>query len=392
MIRRHVLSLITRLTSVAALLLVGCAASAESSGETATAATAAQAPMSAADSAAMRRRAMIDSLDLAQCAGALAAKAAADSVAADSARADSLAAAAAAAASDTTSVDSIVARSAPQPVVRRDTLWPVEGPRPIAGAVLPGCRIVAYYGNPLSKRMGILGELPPEQMLQRLDREIEAWAKADPATPVIPALHLIAVVAQGSPSAGGKYRLRMADTLIERVASWAERRNALVFLDAQIGHSTIEEELAALAKHLRRPNFHLGLDPEFAMKRGGVPGQRIGTLDASDINYAARFLAGLVEEHDLPPKVLVVHRFTRGMVTNARAIELDPRVQIVIHMDGWGPPRLKRDSYRSYVYAEPVQFTGFKLFYHNDTKAGHPLMTPDDILSLNPKPVYIQYQ
>ena len=68
------------------------------------------------------------------------------------------------------------------------------------------------------------------------------------------------------------------------------------------------------------------------------------------------------------------------------------RVQVVMDMDGWGPPHIKRASYKSYVYREPVQFTGFKLFYHNDTKAGHPLMKPADVLALMPKPVYIQYQ
>ena len=50
------------------------------------------------------------------------------------------------------------------------------------------------------------------------------------------------------------------------------------------------------------------------------------------------------------------------------------------------------ESYRDYIYREPVQFAGFKLFYGNDTKKGHPLMTPAQVLELEPKPVYIQYQ
>lgn len=344
--------------------------------------------MTAADSAALRKREQIERLGIARCSTAFAAKVIGEQARADSvARADSIAAAAAAdSAGDSTAV---AAAPAPAP---RDSLWPVEGPEVLSHAILPGCRIVAYYGNPLSKRMGILGEIPPDQMLERLDKEVAAWSAADPATPVIPALHLIAVVAQGSPSAGGKYRLRMADTLIERVASWAERRNAIVFLDVQLGHSTLQEELPRLSKFLERPHFHLGLDPEFAMKGGAVPGKRIGTLDAKDINYAIDFLSEIARTHDLPPKVLVIHRFTQGMVTSARRIELDPHVQVVIDMDGWGGPRLKRASYRSYIYPEPVQFTGFKLFYHNDTKRGDPLMTPADVLELFPQPVYIQYQ
>jgi hypothetical protein len=32
------------------------------------------------------------------------------------------------------------------------------------------------------------------------------------------------------------------------------------------------------------------------------------------------------------------------------------------------------------VEAEPVQFTGFKLFFHNDTKKGDPILTPGEVL------------
>jgi hypothetical protein len=271
-------------------------------------------------------------------------------------------------------------------------LWPVKGPAPLSGAILPAKRIIAYYGNPLSKRMGILGEVPPDEMLTRLDREVARWEKADPSTPVQPALHLIAVVAQGSAGRDGMWRTRMSDSLIERVYGWAQRRNALLFLDVQVGHSTLQAELPRLAKFLERPNVHLGIDPEFSMKGKHKPGTRIGSYDAADINYASRFLSELVASKNLPPKLLVVHRFTRPMVTNTKNIRLDPRVQIVMHMDGWGPPWMKLDSYHDYIYLHPVQYTGFKLFYKNDTKKGHPLMKPEDVLKVFPKPLYIQYQ
>jgi hypothetical protein len=317
----------------------------------------------------------------------------------DSVRADSAARAAEAAAPPIT-VPSVPGRSRKDSLAlvaavragMRDTKWPVKGPALLPGSILPSKRIVAYYGNPLSKRMGILGEIPPDQMLARLDREVAAWNKADPATPVQPALHFIVVVAQGAPGRDGKYRLRMPDTLVEKIYSWAQSRNALLFLDVQVGLSTVMAEVPRLEQFLKRPNVHLGLDPEFSMKGGERPGSKIGTMTSADINWTVNYLSNLVKANNLPPKVLVVHRFTRKMISGAENIRLDPRVQIVIDMDGWGAPWLKYDSYRDYIMREPVQFTGFKLFYHNDTKKGDPLLTPGEILKLTPPPVYIQYQ
>ena len=271
-------------------------------------------------------------------------------------------------------------------------VWPVPGPSPLAGSILPATRIVAYYGNPFSKRMGVLGEYPKDEMLRMLDREVAAWRKADPATPVQPALHLITTVAQGDAGKDGTYRMRHGDKLTEKVYGWAKERNALLFLDVQVGLSTIQQELPRLEPWLAKPDVHFGMDPEFSMKDGTKPGRKIGSYDAADVNWVIDQLARIVTANKLPPKVLVIHRFTRPMLTNAHKIKRDPRVQVVIHMDGWGPPSLKRDSYAAYVYAEPVQFTGFKLFYMNDRKYGGPLMTPKQLLALTPQPLYIQYQ
>ncbi|MEO7474222.1 MAG: hypothetical protein ABIY46_02715, partial [Gemmatimonadales bacterium] len=192
----------------------------------------------------------------------------------------------------------------------------------------------------------------------------------------------------GLPGPGGKYRLRHSDQTIERVLGWAEERGWIVFLDVQTGHSSVADELPHLVKYLERPYVHLALDPEFAMTNGGIPGRRIGTLDAADVNQAVEVLARIVEQRRLPPKVLVVHRFTQRMLTNHARIKLDPRVQIVIDMDGFGAPAFKEDAYKFFIVAEPVQFTGFKLFFKNDK----PMMTPEQVLGLWPSPVYIQYQ
>lgn len=272
-------------------------------------------------------------------------------------------------------------------------LWPVKTVYPNAGALLPFNRIVAYYGNLYSTKMGVLGQYPESEMLQKLETEIKKWNIADPATPALPALHYIAVVAQGSPGDSGKYRLRMPNAEIDKVLAMAAKMKAIVFLDIQIGFSNVQTEIPLLEKYLKMPNVHLGIDPEFSMKTGIRPGKVVGTVDAADINFASNYLANLVRENNLTPKILVIHRYTQKMVTNYRQIKTLPEVQIVMNMDGWGDEAKKINTYQQFVYKEPVQFTGFKLFYKNDVLTkGTALMTPNKVLKLSPQPIYIQYQ
>ncbi len=273
------------------------------------------------------------------------------------------------------------------------SLWPVKTVYPKPGAILPFKRIIAYYGNLYSTKMGVLGQYPEKEMLERLDVEVKKWEAADPSTPVMPALHYIAVVAQGSAGKDDKYRARMPDSEINKVLAIAEKINAIVFLDIQVGFSDLQTEVPYFEKYLKLPQVHLGVDAEFSMKTGIRPGKIVGTLDATDLNFAANYLAKLVKENDLPPKVLVVHRYTQNMITNYKQIKPLPEVQIVMHMDGWGGAAKKIGTYTRYIKSEPVQFTGFKLFYKNDVfDPGTVLMTPAQLLKLSPQPSYIQFQ
>jgi hypothetical protein len=272
--------------------------------------------------------------------------------------------------------------------------WP-KGPEALEGAILPKQRIVAYYGNPHSKKMGVLGEYPADEMLSKLDKAVAEWRAADPSTPVMPAIHLVTVVAQGAAGPDGAWRRRESAQTIEQAYGWAKSRKGLLFVDIQAGHSTLQTELPLLLKYLERPDVHLGIDPEFYMhyKREGLrPSSKVGQMMASDVNYVIQTLDKLVAEKKLPPKILVVHRFRADMVPDPQNIKPTPRVQVVMDMDGWGPPWLKFDSYRDYEVAAPVQFTGFKLFYHNDVRKNDLLLTPGEVLALRPRPIYIQYQ
>lgn len=273
------------------------------------------------------------------------------------------------------------------------SIWPVKTVYPNADALLPFNRIVAYYGNFYSKGMGVLGEYPTDQMLAMLEAEVKQWEAADPTTPVVPAIQYIAVVAQGSAGKEGKYILRMPDDQIDHALDLANRIHGIVILDVQVGMSTVQYEIPQLEKYLKMPQVHLAIDPEFSMKFGDRPGTVIGTMDATDVNFATQYLANLVTTYHLPPKILVVHRFTQAMVTNYKNIRPLPEVQIVMDMDGFGSKAKKYGTYNRVVAPEPIQFTGIKLFYKNDIRPpADGLLTPAEVFRLTPAPIYIQYQ
>jgi tetrahydromethanopterin S-methyltransferase subunit G len=278
------------------------------------------------------------------------------------------------------------------PIFAKEQKWYPQMPEFKDGSILPCNRIMVYYGNPASTKMGALGQYPRDEMLQRLRRQADQWQQADPSTPVVPGLHLIAVVAQGDPGPSGKYRTQIRDAVVDSIHQMAKSINGILFIDVQVGTDDIRSIMPRFDEFLKRPDVHFAVDPEFYMRGGVVPGRKIGTMYAADINWVMDHLTKIVQENNLPPKVLIIHRFTRNMVPDVQNVRLRPEVQLVMHMDGWGAPWLKYDSYRDYIVRHPAQFTGWKNFYHNDTKKGDPLTTPQDLLQLWPEPLYIQYQ
>jgi hypothetical protein len=108
------------------------------------------------------------------------------------------------------------------------------------------------------------------------------------------------------------------------------------------------------------------------------------------VNRAIAMLAWVVDSLRLPPKVLVVHRFTHGMVTRLSRIHDDPRVQVIIDMDGFGTPNQKRSTYSAVIPREPPPYPGFKLF--TSPRLDRPLMAPAEVLRLKPAPLFILYQ
>jgi hypothetical protein len=204
----------------------------------------------------------------------------------------------------------------------------------------------------------------------------------------MPAIEIVFSVAQLDPGLDGKYILHTDDATMREYIEFTQEHNILLLIDIQFGKSTVQEEMALLEDYLAEPNVHLAIDPEFAWGRDRTPGVDLGSVDADIINYAQEELARIVEEHNLPPKVLIVHRFTDGMVRNIDDVDTLEEVQFVLNFDGFGDPASKQQGYDLYVRAGDVPFGGIKLFYDQD----RPLMQPDEVIELNPAPDYVMYQ
>lgn len=256
---------------------------------------------------------------------------------------------------------------------------PADGPAPLTDS-----QILSYYGNPYVDTMGILGELPPEELVARLQEHARLYDSLNGPRGVQPALHLVYATAQSEPYPEGLYLLYVDGETLEEYIDLACREGLLIFLDLQIGLSDVETELAKIMPYLERPHVHAALDPEFAMPAGEVPGESIGSLDAADVNAAQAVLQRFLDTQDLPDKVLIVHQFTHGMLTRPELIEDYPRVSLVIDMDGFGPSEIKRVKYG--WFAAPAEHSGIKLFFRQDED----LMSETDVLGLDPDLIIYQ--
>jgi hypothetical protein len=254
-------------------------------------------------------------------------------------------------------------------------------------SVLESHVLVAWYGNPWTGRMGILGRLNGDALADGLRRQAAAYKKVSEKE-VLAAYELIAVVAQAQPGNDGLYRRRESREVIDRMLQEARAAGFKLILDIQTGRSSVLSELRHLAPYLDESDVYVALDPEFSMGSDGVPGRRIGTMPASEVNDAIAVLENVIEHHDLPPKVLIVHQFTTGMLPDKESISESKSLDVVLDMDGFGPPELKRHTYKTVLRQRPLEFTGFKLFYIQDTG----LLEPAQVLALSPSPSVIIYQ
>ncbi len=248
--------------------------------------------------------------------------------------------------------------------------------------------VVAYYGYPEGSLLGILGAAPPEAMALELEAQARAYEQLLPNIRVVPAFHLIAAVAQAEPQPDGSYLTRMDPAHIDEYLRVAREHGFLVILDLQIGRSSVAAEIDVVRRYLAEPDVHLALDPEFTMAPGEVPGQTFGQMDASQINEAQQLLEGIVRASAIPSKMLVVHQFEADMVTNKVLLRDYAGVELVFDADGVGDPGGKLIDYENFVRIDGAEFGAIKLFYKEDVG----LLSPGDIVALDPLPALVIYQ
>lgn len=263
--------------------------------------------------------------------------------------------------------------------VRRVARW--------AGAPqwFPQHRVVAYYGAPGTGSLGVLGATSPEVAAEHV---VSAAAPfGSPGKTVLPAFELIATVADGRPGPDDAYSHPVDVGTVWTYLQVARAHHLPLILDIQPGRADFLSRTQYWAPLLAQPDTELALDPEWRMDGTGIPGRSIGHTTPAEINAVTDWLSNLIDQQNLPQKLLVLHQFTGSMIVDPAGIVAHPELAMVQQLDGFGSRPNKITKYQT--LQRPQQFhLGFKLFYTQDVD----MMAPADVLALTPPPDYVSYQ
>ncbi len=254
-------------------------------------------------------------------------------------------------------------------------------------SLFPEHRLVGFYGAPQDDALGALGIGSPASASKRLIAQARAYES--PNRRVLPVYELLATIAAAAPGDDGLYRIHQPHSVIREYLEEARRNDGLLLLDIQPGRADFADEVRRLERYLVEPDVGLALDPEWHVSAPDVPGGVIGSVDLATVNEISAELAATVEELDLPEKLFVIHQFTSEMIEGEVEPVDRPGLATVLNVDGFGDQPNKISKYKE-LKPQPGSAlnAGFKLFYSEDLN----LMTPEDVLALQPKPDLIVYE
>ncbi|GGM56254.1 hypothetical protein ACFFX1_07705 [Dactylosporangium sucinum] len=282
---------------------------------------------------------------------------------------------------------------------------------PDDGAALPTNRIVAFYAVPGAAVTGPAYEISPA-MLARLRSQAAEYQQLDPAHPVVAGVDLVVSVPDGYPGPDGDYSHHVDAATIDRYVEFCRANNLILFLDLNFGQADPLTELNFFRPYLKLPFVHVAVDPEWMFpRRNGVPGTNLANVRAADLNPLIEAVAAMPEEYQVPRKMFLIHQYrpdgddltdpynpAKALIADKRNLRNDPRVDVVVHVDsvgGWpGDIEVKTEQYNLWVTQgmqrhQNFRYGGFKIFYQLESK--HKLMTPAQVMALQPPPMVITY-
>ncbi|GAA0480786.1 hypothetical protein IRB23M11_12040 [Alkalibacterium sp. m-11] len=251
-------------------------------------------------------------------------------------------------------------------------------------------RVVAYYGHPNSEIMGIVGRHSFEDLIDLLEETTQAYDDADEDKGAVPAIYLV----YGTVQPGGVVHKMNYDLVMSYIEA-AYQRGVLVYIDHQMGRNHPTYSINEILSFLRYPNVHLALDPEWRTER---PMQEVGHITGSELNGVQERMQEYIETHEIQgTRQFVFHQFVEKMIVDVEDISADYDPVLLVHnTSGWGAPEGKRATHEKVTEASEVPYKGFKLWYHFSDQPGvhydNPLMTPEEVLDLDPQPGLIIYQ
>jgi hypothetical protein len=255
--------------------------------------------------------------------------------------------------------------------------------------VLGNNQVLAFYGHPGSKRMGILGLYSKEELAGMIKDYASRYDEANGEMGVVGAFYLI----YGTCWPGGDIGY-LKESIVKDYIDYAREQGMLVFVDHQIGKYGVEESVERLLPWLKYPNVHIAIDPEW---RTTSPMKEIGTISADELNAAQDLMRSYIKKEGIPgAKMLVVHQFNAKMITERERVRADYDGVILVHTsDGFGPPDLKKGTYSFNSKASNMPIKGFKLFFRSDFEAAgydEPILESRQVEALDPVPMVVIYQ
>jgi hypothetical protein len=250
-------------------------------------------------------------------------------------------------------------------------------------------RYVAFYGHPDTTALGVLGEQPPNETLERMRPFLDSYAGDGAQT--IPTFEIIVSVASAGPTDDGDYSYEWPIETFRPLVDAAVANGGYVVLDLQPGRDDFLTQAQLYQELLLLPNVGLALDPEWRLTPDQVHLEQVGRVDAAEVNTVIHWLADLVRDNGLPQKMLVLHSFRTTMIQNRELLEDRPELQVVMQMDGDGTEAQKDNTWLTLRegFEDAFWSWGWKNFFDED-EPGPP--TPESTMAKEPSPVYVSYQ